>query len=100
MEFRLDSEARCHEIDVDIPIPLVGMMVSEDAVHDSLHPLLLIVYPNLQVIVPSEYGIHDETVREILFYSQLYYVYRFLQFILEFSLEHHPGPNRFKFGFL
>lgn len=96
MEFRFDSEPRCHEIDIDIPVPLVGMMVPENAVHDPFYTLLLVVYPDLQIIVPSEYGIHHETVREILFDSCLYDVYRFLQLVLEFSLKHHSGSDRFE----
>lgn len=93
VQSRFYPESRCNEVDVDISVSFIGMMVPKHTIHYSFHPLLLVVYPNFQIVIPSENRVHYEIVSEIFLDGFFDNIHGFLQFLLVFSLEHYRRTN-------
>ena len=78
-----------------IPIALISMVVSEYAVYNTFHSLLLVVYAHLEIVIPSEDGIYDEVLSGLIFYGFLEDIHRFLKLFLVFSLKHNRRSDGF-----
>lgn len=85
---------RWSKLNISIPIPYIGFVISEDAIDYSWYPLLFIIYPDLQIILPIRNGIHPDMFMEILFDGCLDHIDSLLQFIFKFSDEFHPWFDR------
>ena len=93
------GELICTELDIDIPILLFIVMISEYTIHHSPDILFIIVDSDFYLISSCEDGVHDKILRELLFQIGIEYIDHSLQLYPIVSVESDGGSRSLSFGF-
>ena len=93
------GELICTELDIDIPILLFIVMISEYTIHHSPDILFIIVDSDFYLISSCEDRVHDKILRELLFQIGIEYIDHSLQLYPIVSVESDGGSRSLPLGF-